>query len=441
MTDALLEQDRTLRQRVTGWLNESWHFLIFLWERFNRDGVPRMASALSYTSLLALVPLLAIGLAMFAAFPVFRGLRNRFQEEIFQNFVPHVGAAVQEQVAHFVDKAGELTAAGIVGLSVTAIMLLVTIETSLNMIFRVEQARSVMSRLLVYWTSLTLGPLLIGASFSLTGYFAAVGRWAEGIAPPSLAAGLLPNLLIMIAFGLLYFAVPNRRVHPLDAAIGGIVAGLVFAALRSGFGFYVASARTYQTVYGAIATIPIFLVWMYLSWAVILLGAEIAAALPEWRAGRWLREGALPPRNRLALALEILDVLFRAALDGSKGATREALLDRTAAPEEPLRATLRRLRDTGFIARTVNGRYVLSRDLEAATLYDLVERLDLGLGRGSLEGPPADWQRRVQSLIDAVDRADREVLGLSLRDLLNGTATHQQPPGAAVSHTEADGRG
>lgn len=414
MTGTIAEKKR----RLSGRLSELWQFLTFLWERFNHDGVARMASALSYTSLLALVPLLAIALAMFAAFPVFRDLRDRFQEIVFRNFVPHVGAVVQEQVARFVDKAGELTAAGVVGLSVTAILLLVTIETSLNAIFRVEQPRSMLSRLLVYWTTLTLGPMLIGASFSLTD-FAAVGQWAEWLIPSGLLAYILPTLLVMVAFALLYFAVPNRRVHLRDAAVGGFVAGLVFAALRGGFGYYVASARTYQTVYGAISSIPIFLVWMYLSWAVTLLGAEIAAAMPEWRAGRWLREGPLPPRNRLGLALEVLAVLFRGALDGGKGVTREALLERTAAPEEPLRATLRRLRDTGFVARTVGGRYVLSRDLEAATLYDLVERLDLGLGTGRIEGPPADWQGRAQSLIDAVDRADREVLGLSLRDLLS----------------------
>lgn len=277
--------------RISERFDEYWGFIKYLWFRFNADGVARMASALSYTSLLALVPLLAIALAMFAAFPVFRDLRERFQEMVFENFVPHVGAAVQDQVAGFVEKAGELTAAGIIGLSVTAVMLLVTIETSLNVIFRVERERSLMSRLLVYWTSLTLGPLLIGASFSLTGYFASVGKWVadEGLSP-ILARGV-PTLLIMVAFGLLYFAVPNRRVRPLDAAIGGVVAGLVFTAVRAGFGFYVANARTYQTVYGAIAAIPIFLVWMYVSWAVILLGAELAAALPEWRSGRRAKEG------------------------------------------------------------------------------------------------------------------------------------------------------
>ncbi|MBW7849429.1 MAG: YihY family inner membrane protein [Rhodospirillales bacterium] len=412
--------------RISERFDEYWGFIKYLWFRFNADGVARMASALSYTSLLALVPLLAIALAMFAAFPVFRDLRERFQEMVFENFVPHVGAAVQEQVAGFVEKAGELTAAGIIGLSVTAVMLLVTIETSLNVIFRVERERSLMSRLLVYWTSLTLGPLLIGASFSLTGYFASVGKWVadEGLSP-ILARGV-PTLLIMVAFGLLYFAVPNRRVRPLDAAIGGVVAGLVFTAVRAGFGFYVANARTYQTVYGAIAAIPIFLVWMYVSWAVILLGAELAAALPEWRSGRRAKEGAIPPRRRLEIALEVLAAVLDAA-KGANGVSREILLARTAVPEHVLRSVIRQLQGTNFIARTADGRFVLARDLVSVTLYDLVQALDLGLAEtGDFERMPAAWQSRVQAMIEAADRSEREILALPLRELLGETETRRR---------------
>lgn len=406
--------DRTIER-----LRQLGRLLAYASLRFYRDGAARMASALAYTSLLAMVPLLAIIVAVMGAFPVFDDAREQLQVLIFQYFVPEVGEAVRFQLMQFVSNTGQLTAVGVVGLAVTAIMLLITIEGSLNDIFRVDKARSWASGLLVYWTVITLGPLLIGASFSVWGYVGTVGVWAaeEGV-PVGWLTRILPTLLVMVAFALLYYAVPNRPVRVLDAVLGGVIAGLIFAFLRFAFGYYVGTVRTYEAIYGALSVIPIFLIWMYLSWAVVLAGAEVVASLPEWRAGRQIRPGSLPAKRRLAVALEILSLLHRASLRGASGLSRASMLDHTAEAEQPLRAILGRLRDAGYVAKTAPERYILARDLEAASVYELVRDLDLGLGPEDYAGLKEPWSRALEERAGAIDRAERQMLGLSLRSLL-----------------------
>lgn len=398
-------------------------FLAFVRRRFDQDGALSVAASLSYTSLLAIVPLLAIGLAMLAAFPVFNDVRDQLQSFIFKNFVPHVGEAVEAQVTRFVSNAGRATAAGIVGLAVTAIMLLVTIETAMNRIFRVERERSMLSRLLVYWTALTLGPLLIGASFSLSGYLMAAGRWVKvsgyGHAM-QIVSRPLPNLLIILAFSLMYLALPNRPIRWRDALVGGVVAGLLFALLRFSFGVYVGNVRMYESVYGAISAIPIFLVWMYMSWAAIMVGGEVTAALPEWRAQVQDGPGPLPSRRRLALALELLYLLHRAAQEGGKGVSRKVMLDHTAAAEQSLSAVLARLCEAGFATPSSGGRYVLCRDLENARLYDLVRALDLALEPQHSTGCDTPWHNRLEERVLAANRAEHAALDITLKELFSG---------------------
>jgi len=262
-----------------------WGSLVIKVERrFRQDDALLMAAALSYTSLLSLVPLLTIGLAILAAFPAFESIRTQMQGSLVQTLAPEVGNQVRQAIAGFIGNAGNLTAIGIVGLVVTAVLLLTAIEDSLNRIFRVTKARSPMSRLMVYWTVVTLGPLLLGASLSITDW---LFSGAEANEVPilsgaiSVASGVFRFAMLVLLFGLLYGAVPHRRVSPRDALTGAFVAAVAVAALRYGFHLYVADVRTYQSVYGALAAVPILLFWMYLVWAVTLAGAELTAALME----------------------------------------------------------------------------------------------------------------------------------------------------------------
>jgi membrane protein len=399
---------------------------LYVGRRFRADGAFNMASSLSYTSLLSLVPLLAIGLAVLAAFPVFDAVRDDLQATLFRYVVPEVGEQVQRYVAGFVKNAGKLTAAGVVGLAISAVMVLVTIESSFNQIFRVTTPRTPLSRLLVYWTALTLGPLMLGASFSLSAWlFYAASDWAAQAGLwilVRMVTNAAPVALLMAAFGLLYLTVPNRRVGPMDAAIGGIVAGFAFAILRWGFGLYMANAKTYQSIYGAVASVPIFLFWMYLSWMVILFGAELTAALPEWRLSRETLGGPLSARRRLALALSLLAALFAEAKGAGLGCSRVELLDRTGEPEKELLTILKRLCQNGYVVKTEVGRYVLGRDLNGVTLADVVRLLDLGLACDEDDGHIVPLMASIASRLNDVARAEAKALDMPLNGILEAAA-------------------
>jgi membrane protein len=395
--------------------------------RFEQTQAVRMAASLSYTSLLAMVPLLAIALAMLAAFPVFADVRGQIMDSLFTVLFPYADETVRANVEQFVQAAGGLTALGVVGIAVTAVMLLVTIETALNGIFGVRAARARIGRLLMYWAVVTLGPVLLGASFSLSGYLYALRDFASD--GPALLHGLsglvtraLPWVLTVVAFTLLYMIVPNRPVRARDALVGGVVAAALVAALRFGFLIYVTNAEAYRTLYGALAVIPVFLVWMYVSWLVVLAGAVIVAVLPSWRMARV--EGAEPRRQDLNAALRVLKRLQDAAAVGAGGAgvDRRRLLADTGLPEERLRRILGDLAGASLIARTEAGRWLLARDLDAVTLDDLMGMLDLRMPDSA---PPSagpvcreSWAETVGRHLSAARAAEHEALAVPLKPLL-----------------------
>ncbi|SLN15202.1 YihY family inner membrane protein [Oceanibacterium hippocampi] len=262
---------------------------------FSGDRCLVMAASLSYTSLLAMVPLIAISFAIITAFPVFSEIKGDLENMIFANLVPHAGDAIQGQITEFAANTRKLTAVGVVGLAVTALLLLNAIETAFNTIWKVGTRRSLLQRLLVFWAIITLGPLLVGASFSMSSYiFTLTQRFGSdyfsGIG--GLLTRLMPFALETLALSLLFIAAPNRRVRVIDGLIGGAIAALFFELGKKGFAVFLVYAPTYQVIYGALATIPIFLVWMYLSWAFVLFGAEVAHGLDSARRKQ-------PPAERL----------------------------------------------------------------------------------------------------------------------------------------------
>ena len=280
-------------------LEQGFAFVAYVCKRYAEDRCLGIAATLSYTSLLALVPLAAIGFAVLTVIPVFEDLREEVYVFVFNIFMPETGERLADYFDGFVKNAGSLTAVGIAGLVVTAIMLLATIGSTLNTIFRVARPRRLRARLLVYLAVLTLGPLVVGTSISLAAIFPAWVSWAgfDGF------TGLLERLnwfvsalIVVVAFSLLYVGVPNQTVAWRNAIAGGLAAGILFSILRWVFGMYLLYFPVYRTIYGALSAVPIFLVWMYLSWAVILFGAVLTASLAEWRGGEPVNRGAQAPR-------------------------------------------------------------------------------------------------------------------------------------------------
>lgn len=252
--------------------------------RFVEDRCQRIAGALSFTTILAIVPLTAVTLAMLSLFPVFSEWMEWIQHFVYSNFVPAAGDAVQKHLTLFATKAGRLTAVGLVFVAVTAVMLLATVEHAFNDIWRVSNARKLLHRFLAYWALLTLGPLLLAVALTVTTHvFTALpfaARPEKGI-----VNALLPLAVEFVAVVLLYVVVPNVVVRWRHAVIGALFATVLIEIARILFAAAMKTFTSYQVIYGAIAALPIFLVWIYISWVIVLLGAIVVATLQDGRKG------------------------------------------------------------------------------------------------------------------------------------------------------------
>lgn len=398
-------------ERATG-------FTLYAWKRFKADRCWRMAAGLSYTSLLAVVPLTAIAFSMLAAFPVFEGVREKFQDAVFANFLPQSAEAMRSYFDQFIQNTTTLSAVGIIGLAATAVLLLGTIEADLNAIFRVKRPRPLIPRLLVFWAMITLGPLLVGASFSLTTYLFVATEWlgVDVLAGPIGWAGrFAPTLLIIVGMAAFFMVIPNRHVPPRAALVGGVIGGILFALLRKVFGWYVATFPTYQNVYGALSVVPIFLIWMYMSWSVVLLGAVITTTLGEWHraGGREPRDGVIGA-GRLNDALAVLAILVQASRSGHT-TRRKQLLRQTAMAEDRTERILEVLQNEGFVQVTADDGWVLSRDLSRTTLFELFDALSLA---------PRPLHEGVTGISDYIDQARSSIqqnMDIPLQELLTLT--------------------
>ncbi|MEO3433703.1 YihY family inner membrane protein [Inquilinus sp. CAU 1745] len=390
----------------------------FALRRFLGDRCPQAAAALTYTALLAIVPLTTIMVGIISAFPAFRDMQIGFRELVVDNFVPQVGESVLDNLSGFASNAGRLTGFGLVGLIITSILLLSTIEGAFNTIWRVRENRPVLVRLLSFWAILSLTPILVVASVSATTELFNANGVSSALGS---VRGMTPPLVEFIGLSLLYWLIPNRAVRGVDAMLGGGVATILFEVAKGAFTWYLTAFPVYQTIYGALATVPIFLIWLYLTWSIVLLGAVIAAALPDWRAGKLIggEADSLLPALRLTLACAVLRVLAEASRFGTK-LSRKTLLNRVPVGGAMLDGILDQLRHARFVERAANDSWILSRDLHTASLYDLAKGLGIGLrgAHGAIRGLDGPWQSRLSELITAADAAQTDIMGLPLMEVL-----------------------
>jgi len=256
------------------------NFSAFLFYRIRNDMIFRVAASLSYTSLIAVVPLIAVMLSIFSAFPVFDNVKEIVQQTIVENIIPATEAEITEYINEFIKSSAKLTALGVVGVAITSIMLLSTIENSFNFIFKVKRARRITAKITLYWTIITLGPLLLGAAISIRGYFSFMPNAVQDFL---LVGKVLPTILTLTILVIVYLFVPNKKLKFLNAFAGAVVTLCLFCLLREGFALFMSQNATYKTLYGALAVIPVSLIWMYLSWSVVIFGAVITATLEEYQ--------------------------------------------------------------------------------------------------------------------------------------------------------------
>ena len=291
-------------------LRDLWRFMQ---RRLSEEQVPQVAGSLTFTTVLAVVPVMTIAFAIFTTFPLFNTFRDALEAYFVQSLMPRgVTNTILDNLSLFAAKANRLSAVGAVTLVLTAIMMFAIVDRSLNRIWRVKTPRSFTQSLIVYWAIMTLGPLLIGASLSLTTLVSPVASTLAQQLPwmGAVAAISVSLMLMTMFFGLLYLIVPNRLVDWRDALIGGLVAAIAFEMTNRGFAFFITKFPSYRVIYGALAAVPIFLVWVYLFWLITLLGAVLAVALPVVKHERWWHKPV--PGGEFIDAMSVLQVLVHA---------------------------------------------------------------------------------------------------------------------------------
>ncbi|TVT56450.1 MAG: YihY family inner membrane protein [Azoarcus sp. PHD] len=345
--------------------------------RFNATRCPQVASSLAFTTLLALVPLITVTLSVFSNLPGMDQLGISLKIFLLENLLPdRAGKIITTYAIQFSQKAARMTLIGTGLLAVTALMLLATIERVFNHIWGVRKPRPMLLRITVYWFMLTLGPAILGGSVFATGYLVSSSmEWSAHLPWISeLAARTLPPLLLGALFSFLYYAVPNHPIRPLHAITGGLSAAVVFFLMQRAFGMFLAQFPTYTLIYGAFAVLPIFLVWLYLSWIVILLGALVTATLPAFLERR-LHSPCFPGSEAWA-AVSVLLELARAQQDGRTTPFTQ-LRAHTGLSEPEAETLLGKLGETGWTTRAESGEWVLTQAPERIPLSEVIRRFAL----------------------------------------------------------------
>ena len=360
-----------------------------VWRHFGEDRLFDEAASLSYTSLLSMVPLLAVVFGVASIFPVFQQWSEQLQTFVFTNFVPASGDQIQSYLSGFLESVGKLTLTGTFVLIITALLLMIRIERAFNLIWRVPTARTIGNRVVMYWAVLTLGPLALGAAVALSAQ-PVFEQVAVGAATHSNWRALGIFSLSWLAFVLMFLLVPNRRVRLSHAMVGAFLSAVLFELAKKAFVTFVANA-SFNVIYGALATIPIFLFWLYLVWIVVLLGASLAASLTTFndRKVDW----GWPKKWGFLLAYRLVGCLWKAQTEG-KAMSAEHLLESMEGVTEPILAVqLSLLFEAGLVTRNEDGSWLLCRDLNTVSLLDLYQAGEYYLPIGEqLEVPSeSEW--------------------------------------------------
>ncbi|OCG00963.1 hypothetical protein A9G08_03735 [Gilliamella sp. wkB195] len=256
-------------------------FLVMLWSRINHDRLTSSSAELAYTTILALVPLITVVFSLLSAFPMFNEVSQSLKQLIYSNLVPTASDTIQNYLEQFIANTKKMTFIGIIGLIVTSLLLINSINNALNRIWQTKRKRSFMYNLTMYWTILTLGPILVGSSVAVSSYIFSL-KWLSNAASGDLLLSTLPFIISVVGFWLLYSIIPTESIPFKEAAIGALVAAILFEIGKRAFALYVTSFPTYQLIYGVVSSIPIMLVWIYCSWCIVLFSAEFAATLADY---------------------------------------------------------------------------------------------------------------------------------------------------------------
>ena len=387
-------------------------------QRYVTDGCSNSAAALTYMSLFALVPLITVMYAALSMIPAMQDAGDQIQAMVFEHFMPSSGQEVQDYLHTFSQQARKLTVAGIAVLAITALLMLRNIEKTFNAIWRTRDNRRGLSSFLLYWAILSLGPFFIGLAFAVSTYLASLKylfTQVDVIGVGQYLLPLVPYLLTSLAFTLLFAAVPNCRVPFRHALIGGLVTALVFEIAKQLFALIVANS-SYQLVYGAFAAIPLFLLWIYLSWLIVLAGAELVQSLNGFQYDT-------RPFPQLILTIGLLHLLWEKHQKGEQLSEFELLSQRWFLKKHrisvdqwvPIREVLLR---EGLLRNTSGNRYVLGRDLHHYSLWQLAQALkQFPNAELTSQADDTEWMNQTLAILRDQTTANQQAMAISIGQL------------------------
>ncbi len=417
----------TLTRRATQLLR----FLHRAAGRFVHDQCIQRAAALAYASLLAIVPLVALGVSIFTNFHAFDLVADKIREVLLSNLLPTSHTVVERYLSGIASKTTALSIFGIIGLLVAATALLNTMEEAFNHIWRIARKRPWLSRFAAFWATLTLAPVLIGASITITSYFAALPVLRDVTVHAAILRKvdfLIPWMMSSLALTMLYMALPNTRVPFRFAISGGLIAGALFELTKYGFAFYVTELAHYERLYGALGALPIFLIWLYLTWVVVLMGSEMVFCLQHPEQSHSKNIAFTQPGVQQFFAHLILIHAAEALQDG-RMLHMDTLTRATGAPDNILQAWLDVLCKKGLLhAIRDNGTDAWVPGMDAARLH-LIKIYDALADKTMCI--PDKWRDTIlghtlAGLYFRLERERKDVLAdVSIRDLI--TSEEHEP--------------
>ena len=353
---------------------KTWfQFVLFVLRRFEADRCREQAGSLTYTTLFAVVPMLTVFLVIISSIKALEPARQQLQQLIYSNFLPKTTIAFDKALNAFTDKSSNLTIIGILFLFVTTVMMLTSIETVFNRIWRVRETRGGIIGFMRYWTIISLGPILLGSAFVISSTMASLNVLSNNFAGYELNGAfvlwLISFCLTVLGFFILNWTIPNRSVPIKSAFIAGLFSAVVFELLKNLFGFIMSNFTSYEVVYGAFAAIPIFLLWIFLSWNIVLIGVEISYALTAFTAHKEQK------RHPVIMLLDLMELFYKKQQHGLSVSDDEALdvLGRDEIGRWPSYVLM--LEQQNLVKRTDDNQYVLVRNLSQVDFWSFYSQL------------------------------------------------------------------
>ncbi|RYY76399.1 MAG: YihY family inner membrane protein [Gammaproteobacteria bacterium] len=413
----MLKEGRSLLAEINHYYRVARRCLVLAFKLYREKDCQKSAASLTYMTLFAIVPLLTVSYSMFSIIPAFSTVGDQFQSLIYSQLLPGNEQVISKYLSDFSAQARKLTAVGVIFLMLSAYFMLKNIEQNFNGIWNVQRERRGVSNFLLYWAVLSLGPLLLGLAVFMKTYLIALRKFVghyESLSLLDVAFEWVPWLLTASAFTLLFVAVPNCKVRFKHAAIGGAATLLVFESIKFGFAFMV-SHSSFKLIYGAFAVVPLFLLWVNISWMVILGGAVLVRSIELYQVD--LKDRGYPDFFGCLLVLW----QFHQASDKGNSVANYDLLHLGLSVDQWQRIREVLLSNT-VIATTQQNEFVLSRDLARLSLNDLRNMLGekdlLPTNVGQVENLP--WYPNAQLHLGYVDNLENERFNLSVEAFFDG---------------------